>query len=163
MAWYAKMDSYLLSQNFVHCKSNPNVYILRTVDSLLLLVLYVHDLLIIGCLTSAIVTAKRILHDRFLMMDIDPLHFFLGLEISQYASGIKMSQAKYAQDLLERFHMIDYKSAPTPFLSRVKLEDDSETPLIENTLYKKLVGSLLCPTHSRPDFSYAFGVVSRFM
>jgi hypothetical protein len=24
-AWYAKMDSYLLSQNFVHCKSDPNV------------------------------------------------------------------------------------------------------------------------------------------
>jgi hypothetical protein len=22
-AWYAKMDSYLLSQNFVRCKSNP--------------------------------------------------------------------------------------------------------------------------------------------
>jgi hypothetical protein len=29
-AWYAKMDSYLLSQNFVHCKSDPNVYMLRT-------------------------------------------------------------------------------------------------------------------------------------
>jgi hypothetical protein len=34
--WYAKMDSYLLSQNFVHCKSDLNVYMLRTVDSLLL-------------------------------------------------------------------------------------------------------------------------------
>jgi hypothetical protein len=38
-AWYANMDSYLLSQNFVHCKSNPNVYMLRTANSLLLLVL----------------------------------------------------------------------------------------------------------------------------
>jgi hypothetical protein len=46
-AWYAKMESYLLSQNFVHCKSDPNVYMLRTNDSLLLLVLYVDDLLII--------------------------------------------------------------------------------------------------------------------
>jgi hypothetical protein len=48
-AWYAKMNSYLLSQNFVRCKSDPNVYMLRTTDSLLLLVLYVDDLLIIGC------------------------------------------------------------------------------------------------------------------
>jgi hypothetical protein len=38
-AWYAKMDSYLLSQNFVHCKLDPNVYMLRTTVSLLLLVL----------------------------------------------------------------------------------------------------------------------------
>jgi hypothetical protein len=40
------MDSYLLSQNFFCCKSDPNVYMLRTVDSLLVLVFYVDDLLI---------------------------------------------------------------------------------------------------------------------
>ena len=94
--WYAKMDSYLLSQNFVHCKYDMNVYMLMMVDSLLLLVMYVNDLLINGCSTLVIVVVKRIIHDRFLMIDMGPLHFFLGLEISQDASGIKLSQAKYA-------------------------------------------------------------------
>ena len=47
-------------------------------------------------LTSAIAAVKRIFHDRFLMMDMGPLHFFLGLEINQNASSIKLSQAKYA-------------------------------------------------------------------
>jgi hypothetical protein len=65
-------------------------------NSLLLLVLYVDDLLIIGCSTSMIVVVKRILYDRILMKDMDPLHFFLGLEISQDASGIRLSQANYA-------------------------------------------------------------------
>jgi hypothetical protein len=69
---------------------------LRTADSILLLVLYVDDLLITSCSTSVIVAIKRIIHDRFLMMDMGPLHFFLGLDISQDALGIKMSQAKYA-------------------------------------------------------------------
>jgi hypothetical protein len=136
---------------------------LRMTDSLLLLVLYVDDLLITGCSTSTIVAVKRILHDRFLMTDMGPLHFFLGLKISQDASGIKLSQAKYARDLLERFHMTDCKSSPTPFLSGVKLEDGGETPLVDNTLYRQLVGSLLYLTHSRPDLSYAVGAVSRFM
>jgi hypothetical protein len=162
-AWYAKMDSYLLSQNCVHCKLEPNLYILRTVDSLLLLVLYVDDLLIMGCSTSAFAAIKRILHDRFLMTDTGPLYFFLGLEISQDASCIKLSQAKYAQDIFERFHMTDYKSAPTPFLSGVKLEDGGANPLVESTLYTQLVGSLLYLTHSRLDLLYAVGVVSRFM
>jgi hypothetical protein len=54
---------------------------LRTNDSLLLLVLYVDDFLITGCSTSAIVAIKRIVHDRFFMMDMGTLHFFLGLEI----------------------------------------------------------------------------------
>jgi hypothetical protein len=157
------MDSYLLSQNFVHCKSDPNVYMLRMVDSLLLLVLYVDDLLITSCSTTAIVVVKRILHDRFLMTNMGPLHFFLGLEISQDASGIKLSQAKYARDLLERFHMKNCKFAPTPFLSGVKLEDGEETPLVGSTLYRQLVGSSLYLTHSRPDLSYAVGAVSRFM
>ena len=121
-AWYAKMDSFLLSQNFERCKSNPNVYMLRTHDSLLILVLYVDDLLITGSSASAIATVKRALHDRFLMTDMGPLHFFLGLEISQNATGIKLSQAKYARDLLERFRMTDCKPAPTPFLSGVRLE-----------------------------------------
>jgi hypothetical protein len=98
--WYAKMDSYLLSKNFVHCKSDPNFYIIRTTDSLLLLVLYVDDLLITGFSTSAIVAVKRILHDIFLMKDMGLLHFFLGLEINQDASRIKLSQARYARDLL---------------------------------------------------------------
>jgi hypothetical protein len=162
-AWYGKMDSYLLSQNFVRCKSDLNVYMLMTTDSLLLLVLYVDDLLIIGCSTSMIVAVNRILHDRFLMMNMGLLHFFLRLKISQDASGIKLSHAKYARDLLDRFHMIDYKSALNPFLSGVKLEDGEDTPLVDNTLYRQLVGSLLYLTHSRPYLSYVVGTVSRFM
>eukprot|EP00253_Pinus_taeda_P021198 PITA_21198 len=122
-AWYAKMDYFLLSQNFKRCKSDSNVYMLRTHDSLLVLVLYVDDLLIIGSSASAIATVKRALHDRFLMTDMGPLHFFLGLEISQDATGIKLSQAKYARDLLKRFRMADCKPASTRFLSGVRLEN----------------------------------------
>ena len=134
-AWYENMDSFLLSQNFERCKFDLNVYMLRTHDSLLILVLYVDDLLITGNSTSAIATVKRALHDRFLIMDMGPLHLFLGLEISQDATGIKLSQAKYAYDLLERFRMTDYKLAPTSFLSGVCLEDGGDTPLVDNTLY----------------------------
>jgi hypothetical protein len=68
---------------------------LRTDDSPLLLVLYVDDLLITSCSTSTIVVVKRILHDRFLMTDMGLLHLFLGLEIIQNESSIKISQVKY--------------------------------------------------------------------
>eukprot|EP00253_Pinus_taeda_P023500 PITA_23500 len=136
--WYAKMDSFLLSQNFERCKSDLNVYMLTAHDSLLILVLYVDDLLITGSSASAIATVKRALRDKFLMTDMGLLHFFLGLEISQDATGIKLSQAKYAWDLLKRFRMTDCKLAPTPFLSGVRLEDGDATPLVDNTLYRQL-------------------------
>ena len=84
------MDSYLLSHDFVRCKSYSNVYMLRTTKSVMILVLYVDDLLITGSSASAIALVKDILHDRFSMMDMGPLHFFIGLEISQDAFGIKL-------------------------------------------------------------------------
>jgi hypothetical protein len=83
-----------------------------------------------------IAIVKRIFHDKFLMMDMGPLHLFLGLNISQDASGIKLSQAKYAQDILERFHMTDCKPSPNPFLSGFKLEDGGKTPLVDKKLYR---------------------------
>jgi hypothetical protein len=162
-AWYAKMDSYFLSHDFVRCKSNSNLYMLRTIESVMILVLYVDDLLIIGSSTSAIGLVKDILHDRFSMMSMGPLHFFLGLDISQDASSIKISQARYVRDFLDRFHMIEYNFSPTPFLSRIRLEDGLDTLLVDNTLYRKLVGSIVYLTHSWPDISYAVGAVSRYM
>jgi hypothetical protein len=60
---------------------------LRTSYSLLILVLYLDGLLIIGSSVSTIVVVKDILHDRFSMMDMGPLHYFLGIEISQDASS----------------------------------------------------------------------------
>jgi hypothetical protein len=157
------MDSYLLSQNFVCCKSDPNVYMLKTANSLLFSVLYVDDLLIISCSTSTIVVVKRILHDRFLMMKLGPLQLFLGLETSQDASCIKLSQAKYARNILERFHIKNSKSTPSPFLSGVRLEDGGDTPLVDITLYRQQVVILFYLTHSIPDLSYEVGTVSRFM
>jgi hypothetical protein len=89
--------------------------------------------------------------------------FFLGLEISQDASSIKISQYKYAMDLLDRFHMKEYKSTPTPLLFGIRLEDGGDTPLVDMNLYRQLVGIILYLTHTHPDISYAVGAFSRYM
>ena len=52
------MDSFLLSVGFTRCHSNSNVYILRSDDAHLLLVLYVDDLIITGSTSSIIASVK---------------------------------------------------------------------------------------------------------
>ena len=47
-AWYAKIDGFLLPQNFVRCKSDMNVYLNLIHGSLIIIVLYVDDLLVAG-------------------------------------------------------------------------------------------------------------------
>ena len=53
-AWYEKMDSFLLTSQFIRCHSDPTVYIQHHGDDLLILVLYVDDLIITGSSVSMI-------------------------------------------------------------------------------------------------------------
>eukprot|EP00253_Pinus_taeda_P004526 PITA_04526 len=161
-AWYAKMDSYLLSQDFQRFKSDPNVYMLRKSDSLLLIVLYVYDLLITSNSRSTIVAIKYALHDKFFVTDMELLNYILGLEISQSNSRITLAQSKCAWNVIFIFKMTYCKPTATPFLSEMKLENGSTTPLVDCTLYMQLVGSLLYLTHSQLDISYVIGVLSKY-
>ena len=146
--WYAKMDSYILSRGFLRCISDPNVYMMRNTISLLLIFIYVDDLLITGSSISSIVALKTTLHVKFSMTYMRLLHYFLGLEINQNDSGIKMSQSKYVIYLLDIFQMTDCKPTPTPFQSWVILEHVGASPLVDCTRYQQLVGSILYLTYS---------------
>ena len=55
--------------------------------------------------------------------------------------------------------MSDCKASPSPFQSGVKLIVDCNTPLVDATLYRRLVGSLICLTHSWPDISFVVSMV----
>jgi len=161
--WYAKMDSYMLSQKFVHCKSDPNVYMIR-ID----FQFYSWFCMLMIC-WSLVSRLQWFLQSRGFFMTSYRWHAWVHYISSLYSRSVKMHQAsklsqeKYAWDLLEIFHMKNFKSTPTPFLSIVILEDGGYTPLVDNTLYIHLVGSLLFLAHSRPNLSYAVGAVSKFM
>ena len=116
-SWYAKMDAFLLSQNFQRCKSDPNVYLQQYEGNILIILLYVYDLFITGSTLASIAFIKTSLHDAFEMSDLGLLRQFLGLEITQDYDGIMVKQSKYVSDLLIKFNMAYCKAAPFPPLS----------------------------------------------
>ena len=67
--WYAKIDSFLLSLNFVQCKSNPNVY-LKLICGSLMIFLYVYDLLITIISKDEIASLKDAMNHAFSMTDL---------------------------------------------------------------------------------------------
>ena len=97
------------------------------------------------------------------MTDLGFFRQFLGLEIEKSEAWIKVIQPKYFADLLLNFKMAECKASKFPFLPGIKIGEFGASPLVDNSLYKQLVGSLLYLTHSRPDLEYGVGVVSRYM
>ena len=59
--------------------------------------------------------------------------------------------------------MKDFKPINTPFLSGVKIKETHSSPLVNNTLYRQIIGCILYLTHTRCDISYVVSVDSRNM
>ena len=97
------------------------------------------------------------------MKDLDPLNYFLGLEVSSYADGYYLTQAKYTSDLISRASIIDSKIVDTPIEYNCCLNSHDDKSLYDATLYRQLVRSLIYLTVTRLDISYAVHVVSYFM
>ena len=96
------------------------------------------------------------------MKDLGELWYFLGIEVIRTDSGIWLMQRQYAYDMLKKVGMTACKPLDTPLDANVKLFDDGDY-LEDAYMYRKMVGGLIYLTITRPDLSYAIGLVSQFM
>uniref|UniRef100_A0ACD5W637 Uncharacterized protein n=1 Tax=Avena sativa TaxID=4498 RepID=A0ACD5W637_AVESA len=106
---------------------------------------------------------KARLRDQFLMTDLGPLRYFLGIEVSSTSDGFSISQKKYIQDLLARAALADERTIETPMELNVKLRPTDGDPLPDPTRYRHLVGSLVYLVVTRPDISYPVHILSQFV
>ena len=86
-SWYAKMDAFLLSQNFQRCKSDLNVYVKNYDGNLLIIFLYFYDILITGSALASISFIKTARHDAFEMSDLGLLNNFWGSKLHKILMG----------------------------------------------------------------------------
>ncbi|BFG28414.1 hypothetical protein CerSpe_146880 [Prunus speciosa] len=121
------------------------------------------DLIITGDDEEEIHQTKENLSIRFQMKELRQLKHFLGLEVDRTQEGIFQCQHKYAKDLLQKFGMLECKPISTPMEPNVKLCTYEGKDVEDATMYQQLVGSLIYLTLTRPDISYAVGVMSRYM
>ena len=68
------------------------------------IVLYVDDLILISD-DQLIQSFKEDLAREFEMKDMGLMHYFLGMEVWQKDGEVFVSQGKYANEILRRFHM----------------------------------------------------------
>ena len=75
---------------------------------------------------------------------------------------IFISQTKYAKEMLKKFHMEDCKPMGTPMIIGCKLTKNDDSPDVDQTTYRSMIGSLLYLTYSRPDIMHVVCLVARF-
>jgi hypothetical protein len=157
------MVNFLLDTDFSKCHFDPNVYTKKVGSHLIILFLYVDDLILTGSDPKILNHVKTNLKKKFEMTDLGYLHYFLSLQVLQTKEGIFLSQPKYACEILHHFHMEYSEPTPSPFQFGVKLIATNTSTQFDSTLYCQLVGSLLYLTHTCPDISFFFGLVSWYM
>ncbi|KAL0405896.1 UNVERIFIED_CONTAM: Retrovirus-related Pol polyprotein from transposon RE2 [Sesamum latifolium] len=79
------------------------------------------------------------------------------------SNGVSLSQRKYACDLLQEAGLLGTKSVDTPMDSNPDFWNDDGKYLKDKTKYRRLVDKLIYLTVTRPDISFAIGLVSQFM
>ena len=77
------------------------------------------------------------------MKDMGLMHYFLGMEVWPKDGKLFVSQVKYANEILRRFHMEKCKPMQTPLAGNWRKEDATSREVVEAIVYRKLLGSLM--------------------
>jgi hypothetical protein len=73
-----------------------------------------------------------------------------------------VSQGKYIKDMLKKFSMIDSKAISTPIGTNGNLDSDVSGNMVDQKLYRSMLGSLLYVTASRTDVMFSVCMCARF-
>jgi hypothetical protein len=162
--WYDRIDGFIKSPRFQKSDADTNMYFKVRGNQHVILILYVYDIFITRD-EGLIAWCKREITSEFKMKDLGLMHYFLGLEVWQRQGEIFMAQGKYTVDVLKRFCMMDCKSMSTSMITNLSKLHDSDTgsDLVDPTMYRQLIGTLMYMIHTRPDICYAVITMSQFM
>jgi hypothetical protein len=161
-AWYGQIESFLTSLGFTKSKADSNLYFKVMNNESVILLLYVDDLFLTRE-ENLIIEYKKRLASEFEKKDLGLMHYFLGLEVWQSPERIFLNQGKYAVKILKSFDMLECKSMNTPMETKLKLLVNTSSELIDATLYKQIIGSLMYLMNTRPDICFSVNTLSQFL
>ncbi|XP_019071523.2 uncharacterized mitochondrial protein AtMg00810-like [Solanum lycopersicum] len=144
----------------------------RTVEGIVIVLIYVDDLLITASSKRLMDNAKQVLKSNFKIKDLGDLKYFLGIEFARNSEGKLMHQRKYAMELISDSGMSGSKPCDTPVevnqkLTTSEFDDhfklDNGNVLLDPGEYQRLVGRLLYLTITMPYIAFAVQSLTQFM
>ena len=166
-AWYFKLHAELVRLGFTRLEADHSLYLWLDGEELVLLVVHVDDIVVASNSLEALQEFKEAIMHTFEMTDLGDLSYYLGIKVERDRGSkvIRMSQAHYVMEVLERFGMTECKPTTTPMDTKTRLlPHDGVASAEEVKEYQRVVGSLMyAMVATRPDLGYAVGALCRYM
>jgi hypothetical protein len=154
-AWFDRFVAHVTSLGFTQSRADTSLFVYHKHGATAYLLLYVDDMILSASTTALLRHLIQRLHDAFKVKDMGPVHHFLGINVRRNSTGFFLSQAQYAEELLERAGMANCKAVPTPADTKPKTSATDGTLISDATTFRSLAGALQYLTIMRPDIAYA--------
>ncbi|MCQ7222035.1 DDE-type integrase/transposase/recombinase [Salmonella enterica] len=170
-SWNLRFDDAIKQFGFIKNEDEPCVYKRVSGSTVVFLILYVDDILLIGNDIPSLQSVKTWLGSCFSMKDLGEAAYILGIKIYRDRSKrlLGLSQSTYIDKVLLRFAMQNSKKGFLPMSHGVSLSKTQspssreERERMDQIPYASAIGSImyamLC---TRPDVSYALSMTSRY-
>jgi len=165
--WGMKLDKELKEMGASRSPVDPCVYAWNhPVHGRVFILIYVDGRIVARRSLAGVKAVKSAASGQFDVRDMAEVEDFIGIKVMRDRKAKKntLSNPGHTAALLEAFGMEMATPNQTPMASEVKLAKTGSDLLPDGNRYAALLGSLLyLSTMTRPDISFAVGVLSRFM
>src|SRR4051812_28902051 len=170
-SWNIRFKKVVKSFGFIENEKETCVFKKFSGSSIVFLILYVDDILLIGNDIPMLEAVKDSLKNSFSMKDLGEATYILGIKIyrDRLRRLIGLSQSTYIDKVLKRFNMHEAKKGFLPASHGIKLSKTrcpsttDERESMSMIPYASAIGSIMYTMIcTRLDVSYALNVTSRY-
>eukprot|EP00253_Pinus_taeda_P005718 PITA_05718 len=128
-----KIEIYFTRLGFTKSEADAKLYHIVVEGKLFIIVPYVDDLILTNE-EKLVKSCKENLTREFEMKDLELMHLFIGMEVWKEGDELCVSQGKYANEILKKFHMESNKPMETPLARNWRKEDATSGEIVEATI-----------------------------
>jgi hypothetical protein len=161
-SWYERLRNFLLSKGFKMGKVDTTLFTKKVGIDLFVLQIYVDDIIFGSTNQDFYEEFGKMMANEFEMSMIGELSYFLELQMKQMKNDTFISQGKYIKDMIKKFGLQDAKPMSTPMGTNDQLSVDASGNMVDQKLYRSMIGSLLYVTASRPDVMFSMCKCARY-
>ncbi|KAJ9556015.1 LOW QUALITY PROTEIN: hypothetical protein OSB04_010629 [Centaurea solstitialis] len=148
-AWYDTLSTFFLSTGLERGKIDSTMFLKKYEKHFILVQIYVDDIIFGSTNPTLCKKFELLMQSEYKMSMMGDLTYFLGLQIKQSEKGIFINQGKYVLDMQKKYDLTSCTPMKTPMAPPLSLDKDSNGKLVDVTLYRGIIGSLLYLTASR--------------